>query len=84
MYTDFAINENEPLNFVTIAYKMSYYQETAHIFYDNQRNRYIIALKNSKSMFIRPEDFEKGKTSININGALWKFTNFEFPNVNLE
>ncbi len=61
---------------------MPYYEETAHIFYDNQRNRYIISLKNSKSMFIRPEDFEKGKTT--INGHLWKFTNLNFPNVNLE
>lgn len=60
------------MEFVTIAYKTPYYSDTAHIYYDNVSNKYIIAFKDNNYAIMEKEEMKKGEAE--INGNVWKFT----------
>ena len=60
------------LNFVTIAYKIPYYEETAQIYYDNNAKKHILCFKDKKQVLMENSELEKGE--IELNGNVWKFT----------
>jgi hypothetical protein len=59
------------MEFLTIAYKTPYYEETAKICYNSETKKYILCFKDKEEFVLKKKQLEKGE--IEINGNLWKF-----------
>jgi len=60
------------MDFVAIAYKIPYYEDTARIYYDGNVKKYMLWFKNNEYHVLQPDELEKGE--IEVNGNMWKFS----------